>query len=224
MGSPELGPSSYGSPLARKVCSVEVDERGLGLFLGKLTSRMICGSIHGFSPAERCCLGPLTFFQTASHMSGLHNWQGHDPAGHRQRPKALALSAFVANRAHSKRDHGPPPRKETMAKGKFERTKPHVNIGTIGHVDHGKTSLTAALTKFSANTSRTTRSMQRLRRRPAASPFRQRMWSTRRWRAIMPTSTARPRRLRQEHDHRCRPDGRRHPGGVGCRRPDAADP
>src|SRR5919109_707842 len=35
-----------------------------------------------------------------------------------------------------------------MAKGKFERTKPHVNIGTIGHVDHGKTSLTAAITKF----------------------------------------------------------------------------
>ena len=35
-----------------------------------------------------------------------------------------------------------------MAKGKFERTKPHVNIGTIGHVDHGKTSLTAAITKY----------------------------------------------------------------------------
>ena len=35
-----------------------------------------------------------------------------------------------------------------MAKGKFERNKPHVNIGTIGHVDHGKTSLTAAITKF----------------------------------------------------------------------------
>ena len=35
-----------------------------------------------------------------------------------------------------------------MAKSKFERNKPHVNIGTIGHVDHGKTSLTAAITKF----------------------------------------------------------------------------
>ncbi|WP_425530206.1 GTP-binding protein [Xanthomonas campestris] len=33
-----------------------------------------------------------------------------------------------------------------MAKAKFERTKPHVNVGTIGHVDHGKTTLTAALT------------------------------------------------------------------------------
>ena len=34
-----------------------------------------------------------------------------------------------------------------MAKATFERTKPHVNIGTIGHVDHGKTTLTAAITK-----------------------------------------------------------------------------
>ena len=37
-----------------------------------------------------------------------------------------------------------------MSKGKFERTKPHVNVGTIGHVDHGKTTLTAALTKIGA--------------------------------------------------------------------------
>ena len=34
-----------------------------------------------------------------------------------------------------------------MAKQKYERTKPHINIGTIGHVDHGKTTLTAAITK-----------------------------------------------------------------------------
>ena len=37
-----------------------------------------------------------------------------------------------------------------MAKAKFERNKPHVNIGTIGHVDHGKTTLTAAITKVLA--------------------------------------------------------------------------
>jgi elongation factor Tu len=35
-----------------------------------------------------------------------------------------------------------------MAKGKFERTKPHMNVGTIGHIDHGKTTLTAAITKY----------------------------------------------------------------------------
>ena len=38
-----------------------------------------------------------------------------------------------------------------MAKEKFERSKPHVNIGTIGHVDHGKTTLTAAITKTLAS-------------------------------------------------------------------------
>ena len=37
-----------------------------------------------------------------------------------------------------------------MAKAKFERSKPHCNIGTIGHVDHGKTTLTAAITKVLA--------------------------------------------------------------------------
>ena len=37
-----------------------------------------------------------------------------------------------------------------MAKAKFERTKPHCNIGTIGHVDHGKTTLTAAISKVLA--------------------------------------------------------------------------
>ena len=37
-----------------------------------------------------------------------------------------------------------------MSKEKFERNKPHVNVGTIGHVDHGKTTLTAALTKVMA--------------------------------------------------------------------------
>ena len=41
-----------------------------------------------------------------------------------------------------------------MAKGKFERTKPHVNIGTIGHVDHGKTTLTAAITMVLAQQGR----------------------------------------------------------------------
>ena len=38
-----------------------------------------------------------------------------------------------------------------MAKGKFERNKPHCNIGTIGHVDHGKTTLTAAITQTQSN-------------------------------------------------------------------------
>ena len=40
-----------------------------------------------------------------------------------------------------------------MAKQRFERTKPHVNVGTIGHVDHGKTTLTAAIMKVPPNVS-----------------------------------------------------------------------
>src|SRR5713226_3970329 len=39
-----------------------------------------------------------------------------------------------------------------MSKAKFQRTKPHCNIGTIGHIDHGKTTLTAAITKVLAET------------------------------------------------------------------------
>ncbi|MCX8095392.1 MAG: GTP-binding protein, partial [Caldisericia bacterium] len=42
-----------------------------------------------------------------------------------------------------------------MAKEKFERTKPHVNVGTIGHIDHGKTTLTSAITKVLATLGRT---------------------------------------------------------------------
>ena len=38
-----------------------------------------------------------------------------------------------------------------MAKEKFDRTKPHMNVGTIGHIDHGKTTLTAAITKVMAD-------------------------------------------------------------------------
>ena len=63
-----------------------------------------------------------------------------------------------------------------MAKAKFERTKPHVNIGTIGHVDHGKTTLTAAITMVlsqkgaSAARCATTKSIRRPKRRPAESP------------------------------------------------------
>jgi len=39
-----------------------------------------------------------------------------------------------------------------VAKEKFERNKPHVNVGTIGHIDHGKTTLTAAITKVLSET------------------------------------------------------------------------
>ena len=68
-----------------------------------------------------------------------------------------------------------------MGKAKFERTKPHVNIGTIGHIDHGKTTLTAAITKYLAIP----------RRRSAALPSTPLTWSMRPTTVTMPTWTAR---------------------------------
>ena len=62
-----------------------------------------------------------------------------------------------------------------MSKAKFERKKPHLNIGTIGHVDHGKTTLTAAITKVLAKSGRATflptiKSIRRPKKESAASP------------------------------------------------------
>lgn len=82
-----------------------------------------------------------------------------------------------------------------MAKAKFERTKPHVNIGTIGHVDHGKTTLTAAITTvLSKNTaarqSRSTKSTKLQKSASAASRSRRHTSSTRRLTATTLTLTA----------------------------------
>ena len=79
-----------------------------------------------------------------------------------------------------------------MAKQKFERTKPHVNIGTIGHIDHGKTTLTAAITKRQAEkglatSPRSTRSTRPRRSASAAS------------RSRSPTSSTRPRPRHYAH-------------------------
>ena len=63
---------------------------------------------------------------------------------------AEANKAFATTAGNEYRPN--PETERPMAKAKFERTKPHCNIGTIGHVDHGKTSLTAAITKVLAKT------------------------------------------------------------------------
>ena len=81
-----------------------------------------------------------------------------------------------------------------MAKEKFERTKPHCNIGTIGHVDHGKTTLTAAITKHTSVTSkRTTRLMARQKKKPAASRFQQRTLSMKQTPSLRTRRLPRPR-------------------------------
>ena len=79
-----------------------------------------------------------------------------------------------------------------MSKKKFERSKPHVNIGTIGHIDHGKTTLTAAITKVLAEKGMadfrpSTRSTRRRRRRSGGSRSTSPTWSTRPRTATTPT-------------------------------------
>jgi len=83
-----------------------------------------------------------------------------------------------------------------MAKEKFDRTKPHVNVGTIGHIDHGKTTLTAAITKVLSKHNpkikfRSFDSIDNARKSAnAASRLPQRTWSMRRPTGITRTSTA----------------------------------
>ena len=77
-----------------------------------------------------------------------------------------------------------------MAKGKFERTKPHVNVGTIGHVDHGKTTLTAAITTVLAAVHMT--KLTRLRKkRPVVLRLTRPTLNTKRNTVTMHTLTAR---------------------------------
>ena len=107
-----------------------------------------------------------------------------------------------------------------MAKAKFERKKPHCNIGTIGHVDHGKTSLTAAITKILAESGGATFTAYDQIDKAPEEKARGITIST----AHVEYETAepplrarrlpRPRRLREEHDHRRGPDGRRDPGRL----------
>ena len=119
-----------------------------------------------------------------------------------------------------------------MAKEQFQRTKPHVNVGTIGHVDHGKSTLTAAIVEVQARkglakpisyaditkggtvrdeTKTVTIAVSHVEYESDTAPLRARR-------------LPRPRRLREEHDHRRGADGRRDSGGERGGRPDAADP
>ena len=107
-----------------------------------------------------------------------------------------------------------------MAKEKFQRNKPHCNIGTIGHVDHGKTTLTAAITKVLAEKGGATfTAYDQIDKAPeekargitittAHVEYRDRQAP------LCARRLPRPRRLCEEHDHRRRADGRRDPGGL----------
>ena len=83
-----------------------------------------------------------------------------------------------------------------MGRVKFERTKPHVNVGTIGHVDHGKTTLTAAITKvLSLKGLAQFEAFDAIDKAPrsasAASRFRSLTWSTKAIAGTTRTSTRR---------------------------------
>ena len=117
-----------------------------------------------------------------------------------------------------------------MAKEKFDRSKPHVNVGTIGHIDHGKTTLTAAITKVlqKHNPKIVFRSLRLDRQRAGRARARHHHCHGARGvrdgePALRARGLSRPRRLHQEHDHRRGADGRRDSGGRGHRRSDAAD-
>ena len=117
-----------------------------------------------------------------------------------------------------------------MAKEKFERTKPHVNVGTIGHVDHGKTTLTAAITMTLAKSDPKVqvRIVRLDRQRAGGAGARDHdRDGARGVRDGEPALRARglpgSRGLHQEHDHGRGADGRGDPGGVGGGRSDAAD-
>ena len=117
-----------------------------------------------------------------------------------------------------------------MAKEKFERNKPHLNIGTIGHIDHGKTTLTAAITKVlhEENPKNHFTAFDQIDKAPeekargiTISIAHVEYETENRHYAHVRLSGS--RRLHQEHDHGCRADGRRDLGGGRDGWSDAAD-
>jgi len=107
-----------------------------------------------------------------------------------------------------------------MAKQKFERKKPHANVGTIGHIDHGKTTLTAAITKVLAAKKLASyvpfdqidKAPEEKARGITIATAHVEYESLKR---LRPRRLPGPCRLREEHDHRGGADGRRHSGGGG---------
>ena len=141
--------------------------------------------------------------------------------------KASAASNVTTSKSGRRRNE----RKRIMAKAKFERNKPHVNIGTTGHVDHGKTTLTAAITNCLATEGLTSQSANvddidnapEEKERGITIAISHQEYETDEA-PLRARRLPRSRRLHQEHDHRRGADGRRDSGRLRDRRPDAADP
>ena len=108
-----------------------------------------------------------------------------------------------------------------MAKAKFERSKPHVNIGTIGHVDHGKTTLTAAITTVLAKAGGAeARGYDQIDAAPeeesAESQSQLHTLSTKLKLVTMHTLTAQVTLTMLKHDHWCCSNGRRYLSSICC--------
>ena len=153
--------------LLEPIMGVEVvtPEDYMGDVIGDLSSRR--GRIEGMEgrgaqPGRPCSGAPfgdvrLLYGPPFAHPGTRHV---HDavplvPAGpglHRRRRSSSGCAANDAAAALHHLLHTPPhTKRSTMSKAKFERNKPHVNVGTMGHIDHGKTTLTAAITKTLAD-------------------------------------------------------------------------
>ena len=151
--------------------------------------------------------------QSAEHVLGKDEVGGSIP-----------LLGFLRQRSCSQ-----PRETHDMAKAKFERKKPHCNVGTIGHVDHGKTTLTAAITKVLAKTGGGgVRGVRSDRQGAGGEGARDHDRDGARGvrdgeAALRARGLPGARGLREEHDHRGGADGRGDPGGGGGGRADAAD-
>ena len=177
---------------------VTTPEDYLGDVMGNLNSRR--GRIENMSPVGNAqvvkAIVPLSeMFGYATDLRSMS--QGRAQFQHAVRP-VRGSAGIDCDRDH-RAGLGILIRKEErdMAKQKFERTKPHLNVGTIGHIDHGKTTLTAAISsvlqrRAAAGRSRASpRSTTRRKSASAASRSTRRTWSTRRRTVTTRTSTAR---------------------------------
>src|SRR5215467_9801883 len=118
---------------------------------GSGSSRPSCRCRRCSATSGTCAAGPRDGRTTACSSTRMPKSRRTLPRRSSRRPEASSTSPYV----RSKGAHGTPgptsvgesQEERPVAKAKFQRTKPHVNIGTIGHIDHGKTTLTAAITK-----------------------------------------------------------------------------
>ena len=138
--------------LLEPMMAVEVTtpEDYLGDVMGNLNSRR--GRIESMKPVGNAqvvkALVPLSeMFGYSTDLRSMSQGRADfhmDFDRYEEVPQSIAAEIIGLRRKQlAKGRQGEPP----MAKQKFERTKPHVNVGTIGHIDHGKTTLTAAITK-----------------------------------------------------------------------------